>query len=569
MTMNHTPDIPIASAAPWPPHKPQYVFSRREFWLALALWIVGYAYVASIPVGSHPLPAMAVQIFLPVGTFVYLTRPRNGGRATPQSSLLVAVGVALALSLLWSTSPVLMAAVTVWNAFSWFFIVLILTGNTADSRERRSEAYLVRKFFVSLSLPFRAPATSFAALFGPRRAPDGAPRPRSRVRGIIGWGALGLLMAGIPTLVVILLLSYDEGFSGIIDQILDAAFTLLSVRGVFRQINNVGFGLLVGFLLFGAMLGGRAVAERARAKAAAQASDDAPAEAPASRRDGAHVAPVALMAALLTPVMAVYVIFFISQWDYYVSAFTGVRPEELTFAHYAREGFFQLVIVAMINAYLGLCAALFSRRRPADPDRPRRNRTHPVIRIYLALLSLMTLVLIATALSKMILYVGTYGMSHKRVYATWLMLLLAVAFVALLLRQLWARMNLTSVLAAVFLVFFLVLSLVPVDALIVRYNVNAALDGNLRTMQGDVCSDSGMAGVLPALDFMASTATDIPSGCDPEQLASVRAATDEYLIRMTAVLEEMDWYEHNITTWRAMAALERAGYRVPDGTPLP
>ncbi len=565
--MNQAPEFDVYACPPAPPTKPKYVFTRGEFWLALALWVVGYAYVASVPVGRHPLPALAVQVILLVGTFVYLTRPGGGGRATPWSATLVGVNVALCLSFLWSVNRALLCAVTLWNTFTWFYLVLLLTGN---SRERWPGKSFLREAFAALSYPFRAPATAFAALFGSRRTSDGK-KPKSRLGGAVGWAFLGLAMAGIPTLIVVLLLSYDEGFSGIIEGMADAVFERISVGRIFREVNNIGFGLLACALLFGAILGGRRMAARGRT--------DAVSDANTPPGHGTHVAPVVLVAAMLTPLMAVYVIFFVSQWDYYVSAFTGVRPEELTFATYAREGFFQLLVVALINAGLSVGAAAFARRRPYDPTRPKKERTHPVTRIYLALLALMTLVLIATAISKMFLYVETYGMSHKRVYATWLMLLLAVAFAAVLLRQVWTRLNLTGTLVAAFLAFFLAIALVPVDALIVRYNVNAALDGNLRTMQGDVCDDSGVAGVLAALDFMektdpanAPTPTDADSAADSAsepaaQLTEVRTNVDWYLWRMAIDLDGMEWHEHNITTRRAAAALARAGYVPEDETP--
>ena len=242
-----------------------------------------------------------------------------------------------------------------------------------------------------------------------------------------------------------------------------------------------------------------------------------------------------------------------------------MRPEELTFSDYAREGFFQLLAVAVINAVLSLGASLLTKRRPENPDKPNRDRTHPVTRIYMAVMALSTLILIATAVAKMLLYVDTYGMTHKRTYATWLMLLLAVCFVAVILRQVFARMNLTGTLLAVFLVFFVAISVVNVDSLIMKYNANAAVDGNLRTMQGEVLEDCGHSGVLAALDFMEATADSNfqpadPVEFSPEQLANIRAATHDYLDRAAKELGEMRWYEHNLVTLRAKKALRDAGY---------
>ncbi len=552
--MNNSPTPSFTPYDPTPmPRKPSYIFTRADFWLAVALWLVGYLYVSVLPVAEHPLPAMAVQLLLPVGTLLLLRRSlRDSLRCTPWIWVLLGVSMALSLSFLWSVNRAVLNSLTVWNALAWFYLVFSLTGN---SRERRPGAYFVGELLTSVAMPFRSPGSAFGALFAPKRAEDGTPLASNRLRSTVGWVCLGLFLAIIPTVIITLLLSYDEGFSTVMGNMFDSIF---SATTLFRQIRNIGIGLLVGALLFGAILAGKTHSTKARTE---ESNAGAAPLSPSMPRDGAHVLPVALVAAMLTPIMAVYGIFFFSQWDYYVSAFTGVRPEELTFATYAREGFFQLVAVAVINACLSLGAGIFSRRRAVDPDRPQRERTSPVIRVYLGVLALMTLVLIATALSKMLLYVDAYGMTHKRVYATWLMVLLAVAFVAVILRQVWTHLNLTGTLVAAFLAFFLLIALAPVDALIVRCNVNAALDGNLRTMQGNVCSDSGAAGVLAALDFMEATEDPaVAARFDPDKLASVRAETADYLARMREELWGMEWYAHNITTLRAKEALTRTGY---------
>ena len=75
-----------------------------------------------------------------------------------------------------------------------------------------------------------------------------------------------------------------------------------------------------------------------------------------------HVLPRALLCAAVTPILAVYVIFFISQWSYYVSAFTNVLPADLTYAAYAREGFFQLCGVSALNAAMLLLFNLLIRK---------------------------------------------------------------------------------------------------------------------------------------------------------------------------------------------------------------
>ena len=558
--MNNTPTpTPYTYTPPTPPApKPAYAYSTADFILAMTAWVMGYLLWAVTPVMRHPLLAFGFEVLLFVGTAILLTRPFVGGKLSARGALIVAVGIALSLSMVLTTNKAIINCVFLWNCLAWFYLVFTATGN---SREKCPGGYFVGELLTaSFAMPFRAPGNLFGAIFAARKNPDGTPRPR-KMSGTLGWILVGLVAAIIPTVIVSVLLSYDAGFSSIMDNILDEIF---SADEIFRQLRNVGLGILVGALMFGAILAGM---HKAKAKPAPEPLSYTTAVATPNTnpvRDGSHILPVAMVAAALTPILAIYAIFFVSQWDYYVSAFTGVRPEELTFADYAREGFFQLLAVAVINALLSLGVAHLTRRRPEHPDMPRRDRNHPVTRIYMSVLALSTLILIATALAKMLLYVDTYGMTHKRTYATWLMLLLAVCFVAVILRQLISRMNLTGTFLAVFLVFFLAISVVNVDSLIMQYNKNAALEGNLHTMQGEVLEDCGYSGVLSALEFMDATADPAYSaglsGDDAEKLTHIRTDVSDLLKDYGRELKEMKWYEHNLVTLRAKKALLDAGY---------
>ncbi len=552
--MNYQPSSTLPTDAPTPVEQKKlpYVYSTFDIVLAVALWVIGYLFCNFLPAWEHPIPAFLFEVAFLLGTAILLTRPSVGGKHSARSWLFLGVSLALAVSLLISTNRAIINCVIIWNCLSWFYTVYVMLDN---SRERFPGGRFVGELATAtVVMPFRAPGNLFAALFGKKYNADGTVRTKGRLGGMIGWVALGLLLAIIPAAIVLSQLSYDEGFTAIMDNIWE---TIFEADTLFRQLRNLLIGLPIGALLFGALLAAKHQKGRSPKPTAPLTTLPTP--------DGAHVLPVALVAAALTPVLVIYIIFFISQWDYYISAFTGVRPEELTYSTYAREGFFELVTVSVVNAVLSLAAAVFSVRRALDPDRPRRERLSPVIRIYLAVLALFTLVLIATALSKMFLYVDTYGMTQKRIYATWLMLLLAVAFVAVILRQLWTRMNLTGTLLVAFLAFFLAISLVNVDTLIVRYNVDIAKEGNLHAMKGDVCRDSGASGVLAALDFMEASADPAaipydPAEFEPVALENIRTSTDAYLQTMTDRLDSMKWYEHNLVTLRARAALEEAGY---------
>lgn len=529
----HTPTaqpLPSAPTSPW-----LYEYKTADIVLAWVCWLIGYLFCVVVPITKCLIGTFVFEVLIFIGGTLLVSHrnPGNVRRSLP----VTAVSLLLSVAFLVTTNTPIIVCVFLFTCVSWFYMVFTLSGR---SEERYPGSYFVsevaRALFV---IPFTAPGGLFSALFGARKMADGSGRKMNKVGSTIGWILLGLCIAAVPTVIVALLLSYDQGFTKLLDQIFD-------LKTIFRQFRQILLGIPVAFLMFGALLAAMTRRERAAW------------ERPVTHVNPA-VFPLPVICAALTPLLLLYVIFFISQWDYYMSAFTGVLPGDLTFSAYAREGFFQLCIVAGINAAICVVVSVFTRRRKPDPEKPNRNPAHPVLRIYLTVLSLFTLVLIATALSKMILYVDTYGLTRLRVYSTWFMLLLTVSFLAVILRQLIRKLNLVGVLVTVGTVFFLAISLINVDSLIVRYNVNACLDGNIRTMQGDVLHDAGLSGVLPALEFMDKT----DDATDPDMIR-VRESTDSYLKDMAKKLAGMKAGEQNVVSLRARAALDRHGYAVSE-----
>lgn len=143
---------------------------------------------------------------------------------------------------------------------------------------------------------------------------------------------------------------------------------------------------------------------------------------------------------------------------------------QLTYAEYARAGFFELVAVALLVLPVILVADHVLRR-----DHPRHER---LFRVLAAALVALLLVVMASALERMRLYQNAYGLTELRVYATGFMLWLAVVFAwtcATVLRgrrRRFAVGALVSGFAAI-----LAINVLNPDALIARVNIERANRG--------------------------------------------------------------------------------------------
>lgn len=140
----------------------------------------------------------------------------------------------------------------------------------------------------------------------------------------------------------------------------------------------------------------------------------------------------------------------------------------ISYADWARSGFFQMVSVTVVNLAVILLAVTFSRR-------PGRSWT--ALRALSAVLTAESLFLLASSVWRMSLYVSAYGLSFKRVMTYWGMAVMAV-FLTAAARKIWRpgfAFCRVAFLAA--LLCWVAVSFVPVDYLVAKDHVDRYLDG--------------------------------------------------------------------------------------------
>jgi hypothetical protein len=188
--------------------------------------------------------------------------------------------------------------------------------------------------------------------------------------------------------------------------------------------------------------------------------------------------------------------------DALVRSLTG-----LSYAEYARQGFFQLTWVAGLSVPLLLAADWLVGTRDAGAQR--------LIRRLGGILVLLIAVILASAMLRMRLYVSAYGLTEQRLYATAIMLWLGAVFVVFavtVLRGHRERFASAALLAGVAGV--LLLNLANPDAIIARTDLARA--------GGPGQFDPAYVGTLSA-DAIPAIAAALPALPVPAQCA-LRAA---------------------------------------------
>lgn len=204
-----------------------------------------------------------------------------------------------------------------------------------------------------------------------------------------------------------------------------------------------------------------------------------------------RIIPSNVFAGFLGVISLVYVVYLLSQLAYFFSAFTGKLPDgsTITVASYARRGFFEMVAVAVINLAVIGVTVLFSKRN--------ESRISRMIKGFDLFLCGFTLVIVMTSISKILLYIAEYGLTHKRLYVFVADLILVVAFAMVIVRLFKKNFPYMKVILAFSCSMITLMSLVGTDSLIANYNVEMYLKGNLQSVDVNMLEDMGLPALKP------------------------------------------------------------------------
>ena len=362
------------------------------------------------------------------------------------------------------------------------------------------EAVCIKARFVTRFFPFDLLRTVFIQPFmdfgGAGRAVSSAMKNSEKAKNV--KYIIAGLAAALPLTFIVagLLTEADEGISRLMNDMADSFFS----QNVFSTVIQVIFAFPLGMMIF-AMLRSDAI----------QKLYPLPYDVYYHERlDRLKKIPNAAVYAGVTPICLLYLLYVISQSNYFLSAFSGKVPENMLYSEYARRGFFELCAVAVINLGVILFMLSFSKKSGKEST--------PVLKIYAVIISGFTLFIIATAFAKMVLYISRYGLTRLRLYTSWFMVLLAVVFIVLAIRIFARKFPTAKILTVSFIIMFGMLCFSKPDKVIADYNVWHYVNGELEELDVDMLSDLSADGCVAALSIARN---DLNPGKFPEKCAEI------------------------------------------------
>lgn len=261
--------------------------------------------------------------------------------------------------------------------------------------------------------------------------PDGAAAPSGRGRFIF----LGILIT-VPILITVLLLlaSADAVFSNVLHRTLDWLYVPQDLPGI----------LFMAVFAFFASYCGIAYLGKRKMKTDAGAGSAEP-------------LPFVIVSAA---VLMVYIIFSAVQ-VFYLFLQKGSLPEGMTYADYAHQGFYQLLVVCIFNMILVVACT-------------ERLRDSALLKGLLAGISACTYVMIASAAYRMVLYIGAYDMTFLRLFVLFALAVMALLMAGVTVCIFRPGFPLFRYELAVVTVLYLAFSFAHPDCWVARYNIAAA-----------------------------------------------------------------------------------------------
>lgn len=434
---------PLMNEQPMPPAftKPQRTFQPHDALAAAGCMVLGFLFVRYLLFLTDGFVTSAVFLLMFFCTLWY--HRKCGYKTMAGHKLLGGVICLFACSFSITASPLLhtLTAVFLIMAMCWYHYAV------AHGHSR-----IPRFFFFYLT------GLHTMDEFGAGYEIIGKSLKNSKTGSKVRMIALGLSISLPLTLIVAALLSSaDAGVAAMIKHI-----GKLFTEDFFEILWEILFGLLAGAWMFAAMY---CATNNVRYPEICDAVFE-------QKLENKHIIPTLGLCASVTPICLLYTVYVVSQISYFCSAFFGRLPDTMSYAEYARRGFFELCAIAVLNLIVILVTTGCCKR--IEGKQPKAAK------IYGCVLCLFTLFIIATAIAKMVLYIDAYGLTRLRLYTTWFMVLLAIVFVVILAMQFTKKLHPARILVTSFTVMFTLLVFSRPDALVAEYNITRWQNGTLK-----------------------------------------------------------------------------------------
>lgn len=281
----------------------------------------------------------------------------------------------------------------------------------------------------------------------------------------------------VVLVIIALLSSADQSFASIFTEIAKNIFLFFARENLLTTIEKI----IVGFIVFVFLLSFyNYISKTLEAKQFENEDKE-------KSKDSMTIKMVLLALNL------VYLLFVCVQINT-ILKFTG---ENINFSNYAREGFFQLMIVSIINIVTILIAK----------NRWKENSSNLYIKVNSVIMIAFTVILIILSYLRMNEYVKAFGLTFLRISVYFSLFTEILIIVPTLIFILKGKLNLNIIYLTTFLSLYVVFNCINVNNIIANYNVNRIDEtGKIDLYYLESIGEDATGSLIKALDTKTLTA---------------------------------------------------------------
>ena len=249
------------------------------------------------------------------------------------------------------------------------------------------------------------------------------------------------------------------------------------------------------------------------------------------------ILPNAAVTAFLAVLIALEVYFSYFQVRY-LFLNLGTLPEGVSYAEYARGGFFEIAAATLLTVALIFAATVLTRRNE-DEELPLS------VRLLLTVFSACVALMFASSYYRMLMYMDAYSMTIRRVGVCWLMALMLAVLIGVIIYIWKPDFALTRYTIFTVLVFVLALNLMHLGATVSKNNVDRYFqEQEAEVKTGYQLDENYLYTLLPA------SAPDLARLLETPDYASY-----DLRVRLNEISEqEQSWRAWNYDWYRAQKA---------------
>lgn len=158
-----------------------------------------------------------------------------------------------------------------------------------------------------------------------------------------------------------------------------------------------------------------------------------------------------------------YLLFSIVQFSYLYGGGLNALPEGFSYAEYARKGFFELILITLINFGILILSINFTKKE--------NKKVNYIAKISYTLLILFTSNMLFSAFYKMNLYEKAYGYTRLRIFVLAFMVLIGTLLIIVLLGVWIKRLSILKYALISTIIVYVGLNYINVDKIIAKNNI--------------------------------------------------------------------------------------------------